>query len=54
MDKIVKKDGYVYLVENFYKKGFETYHNLGKDPENERWKEKPISKKKANKKEEGD
>ena len=30
MGKIVKKDGYVYYVEG--EKGFETFHNLGKDP----------------------
>lgn len=52
MDNIIKKNGYVYLVKDFEKKGFETYYNLGKDPDSEMWKEeieeitKPKSKKK--------
>lgn len=33
MEKIVKKDGYVYLVKNWEQKGFETFYNLGKDPD---------------------
>ena len=33
MEKIIKKDGYVYLVQDFEKKGFEIFHNLGKDPD---------------------
>ena len=36
MDKIVKENGYVYLVER-YNTNFQIYHNLGKDPEDERW-----------------
>ena len=35
--KIVKKDGYVYEVEGHG--GFETYHTLGKDPNDPRWYE---------------
>ena len=37
MEKIIKKDGYVYLVKG--DKGFETYYNLGKDPDDPRWNE---------------
>ncbi len=37
MARIEKKNGYVYLVEG--DKGFETYYNMGKDIEDERWKE---------------
>ena len=48
MNKIVKMNGYVYLVENFEKKGFETYYNMGKDPDSEMWKEE-IKKLKCNK-----
>lgn len=54
MNRIIKKEGYVYLVENWDKKGFETYHNLGKDPDSEMWKEqeeKPKQKKGKIKKE---
>lgn len=36
MDKIIKENGYVYLVER-YNTNFQIYHNLGKDPEDERW-----------------
>lgn len=43
MERIVKKDGYVYLVEGY--DGFETYYNLGKDQD---YWEKP--RKKAKKK----
>lgn len=52
MEKIIKKNGYVYLVENWDRKGFETYHNMGKDPDDEMWKEeiKEISKPKKTKK----
>lgn len=47
MNKIVKKDGYVFLVQDWDKKGFETYHNLGKDPDY--WESKePKGKKKKN------
>lgn len=48
MGNIIKKNGYVYLVEGV--KGFETYYRLGKDPdelEKEIVEDKP---KKANKK----
>lgn len=37
MEKIVRKNGYVYLVQDWDKKGFETYYNLGKDPNDPRW-----------------
>lgn len=50
MEKIIKKNGYVYLVqENDTQGRFPTYYNMGKDPD---YWEKP-KKKKANKKEEG-
>lgn len=39
MEKIVKMNGYVYMVQDWDKKGFETYYNLGKDPDSEMWKE---------------
>ena len=32
MNTIIKKDGFVYLVEG-EKQGFETFYNLGKDPD---------------------
>lgn len=38
MDKIVRKNGYVYLVEG-NNIGFETYYNLGKDIDSPIWKE---------------
>lgn len=38
MNKIIRKDGYVFLVEG--EKGFETFHNLGKDFDDPRWHEK--------------
>lgn len=38
MEKIIKKNGYVYLVEGD-RKGFETYYNMGKDPDDPRWEE---------------
>lgn len=47
MDRIVKQNGYVYLVSG--EKGFETYHNLGKDPEY--WEDIERPKKKTKKKE---
>ena len=50
MDRIIRKDGYVYLVEHWDRKGFETYYNLGKDPDDLRWvekEEKPKKKKKS-------
>lgn len=37
MGNIVKKDGFVYWVEGH--KGFETYYNMGKDQDDERWNE---------------
>lgn len=39
MNKIEKKDGYVYLVEDCDKKGFETYCNLGKDIDSPIWED---------------
>ena len=39
MGKIIRKDGYVYEVDNYWQKGFETYHNLGKDFDSEVWAE---------------
>lgn len=39
MNKIEKRNGYVYFVENFDKKGFETYHNLGKDIDSPIWED---------------
>lgn len=45
MEKIVRMNGYVYLVQNWDKKGFETYYNIGKDPDDPRWEdEKPKRK----------
>ena len=32
---IIKKDGYVYEVKG--NKGFETFYNLGKDPDDPKW-----------------
>lgn len=37
--KILKKNGYVYEVVGS-KKGFETWFNAGKDPDDPRWKPK--------------
>lgn len=52
MKKIISKDGYIYLVEGDI--GFETYYNLGKDPDDPMWKEEVkemnIEKPKKNKK----
>lgn len=50
MEKIVRKNGYVYLVEG--EKGFETFYNLGKDIDDPKWGEeaKEIKKKYENKK----
>ena len=39
MDKIIRMNGYVYLVENWDRKGFETYYNLGKDENDPMWKD---------------
>lgn len=33
MNKIIKENGKVYLVENCEKKGFETFIYMGKDPD---------------------
>lgn len=56
MEYILKKDGYVYLVqENDTAGRFPTYYNLGKDPDDPMWKEEVEemkSKKKRTKKEE--
>ena len=38
MEKIIKMNGYVYLVKGD-RKGFETYYNMGKDPDDPRWEE---------------
>lgn len=55
MEYILKKDGYVYLVqENDTAGRFPTYYNLGKDPDDPMWKEEVEeikSKKKRTKKE---
>ena len=52
MEKIVKKDGYVYLV--YGTDGFLTWRNMGKDPDDPMWneevKEMNIEKPKKNKK----
>ena len=54
MNKIVKKDGYVYQV--YGTDGFLTWRNMGKDPDDPRWKEeieeKPKKLKKTKKEEE--
>lgn len=39
MQVIKKINGYVYLVEGD-RKGFETFYNLGKDPDDPMWQEK--------------
>ena len=43
MEKIVKMNGYVYLIQDYERKGFETYHNLGKDIDDPRWNEETAS-----------
>ena len=50
MEKIVKKDGYVYFVQDYDRKGFETYVNMGKDPDDPRWNEEAPTKKTKKKK----
>lgn len=54
MEKITKINGFVYLVKDFERKGFETFYNLGKDIDDPMWKEEveemKFSKKKTNKK----
>ena len=55
MGKIIRKDGFVFLVQDWDKKGFETFYNLGKDPDDPRWEEqeeKPKQKKGRIKKDE--
>lgn len=47
MDKIIRKGGYVYLMEG--DKGFETFYNLGKDENDPMWKEE-VEKMNFNKK----
>lgn len=37
MEKIVHKEGKVFLVQDYDMKGFETYIYLGKDEEDPRW-----------------
>lgn len=37
MEKIIRMNGYVYLVQDWDKKGFETYYNLGKDEYSPMW-----------------
>lgn len=49
MEKIIKMNGYVYLVQDFEKKGFETFYNLGKDPDDDRWEDRPNKKSKKKK-----
>ena len=49
MDKIVKKDGKVYLVEKWDMKGFETFIYMGLDPSLIE-EEKPKNKKKETEK----
>ena len=40
MEYIEKRDGYVYLVQENDSQGrFNTYYNLGKDPDDPRWEE---------------
>ena len=48
---IIKKDGYVYEKVGS-KKGFETWFNVGKDPDDPRWKPKakPVEKPKKSEK----
>lgn len=54
MERIVKKDGYVYLIkENSNDGRFKTWYNMGKDSDDPRWKEEeenPKPKKKKTKK----
>ena len=48
MNKIVKKDGYVYLVqENDAYGRFPTYYNMGKDSDDPRWEDRPKKTKKS-------
>jgi len=52
MHYIEKKNGYVWLVTG--RKGFETFYNMGKDPDSEMWAEDLKPKKKKNTKKEED
>lgn len=52
MEKIIRMNGYVYLVQDWDKKGFETYVNLGKDPDYWENLEKDKTQKKKTKKDE--
>lgn len=52
MEKIIRMNGYVYLVQDWDKKGFETYVNLGKDPDYWENLEKEKTQKKKSKKDE--
>ena len=45
MEKIIKKDGYIFLVEG--ENGRKIYHNLGKDPDLFEEEQKPKKKKKS-------
>lgn len=47
MEKIVKKDGYVYLV--YGTDGFLTWRNMGKDPDDPMWNEEIVEKPKRKK-----
>lgn len=50
MNKIVKKDGYVFLVKEDSNDGrFVTWYNMGKDPDDPRWKEEEEKPKKKTK-----
>ena len=49
MNKIIRMNGFVYLVENWDRKGFETYYNLGKDENDPMWKDE-VKEMKFNKK----
>lgn len=47
MNKIVKKDGYVFLVKEDSNDGrFVTWYNMGKDSDDPRWKEEEDKPKK--------
>ena len=55
MEKIIKKDGYVYLVKG--ENNHLTFYKMGKDPDDPRWKEeeeveKPKKRKKTKKEDE--
>ena len=51
MERIVKKDGYVYLVkENSNDGRFKTWYNLGKDPDCMEEEENPKPKKRTKQK----